>query len=300
MSMAATRPDIVIRRLSPALGAEICGVDAGAPAGDMSAILDAWRDHLVLLFRNQNISPAQQAEFAARFGAIHSRARPRSEAEKAADLARTGHPNIMFISNVRENGRLIRTLPDGEMQFHADLCYRQYPTLGAFLYAIEVPKTGGETHFLNLFAAYKALPETLKRRIEGKTALNIYAYDVTSRDANEAKYADAPRYSHPIVRVQPGTGRKAIYINRLMTSSIDGMERGESEKLLEELFGYMEQPDFIYSHRWLPGDLLLWNNLYTLHARSDFDAQERRILRRIALQGGPEYEVPPGQGADGH
>ncbi len=267
-----------IRPLSPALGAEIVGVDLREELDDgvFEQILDTWHKYLVLLFRDQNLTEEDQIRFAERFGPlarIHTR-----------QFVKT-HPAVMLISNIREGGKPIGALPDGEMQFHSDQCHQERPATGSLLYAVEVPSKGGDTLFANAYLAYETLPDSVKQRIDGRKALNAYDYDSasTKRGAEIAK--DAPSYVHPVVRTHPVTGRKAVYVNRLMTRRIEGLPENESDELLDMLFDQAERPEFIYGHVWRPGDLLMWDNRCTLHARTDFSADEPRLLRRVTILG---------------
>ena len=139
----------------------------------------------------------------------------------------------MLISNIREDGKPIGALPDGEMQFHTDQCHQERPAMASMLYAIEVPKVGGNTLFANAYTAYETLPDAIKRRIEGRKALNAYDYDSGATIRGAAVSDDAPAYAHPVVRTHPATGRKALYVNRLMTRRIEGLPAQESEELLE-------------------------------------------------------------------
>jgi len=284
--MLATKP-LTVKPLSPALGAEIVGVDL---RDDMSAdtfgqILDAWHEHLVILFRNQSLSEDDQIRFAERFGPLQKRTRP---PEKINEAGHTKYPQVtMLVSNIRENGKLIGSLPDGEMHFHSDQCYMEKPVKGTFLYAIEIPSQGGDTLFLNMYAAYETLPAEIKARVDGRKALNAYLYDSTTRDVNGAKLdlSIYPHYMQPIVRTHPDTRRKALYVNRLMTWSIEDMDEEEGGALLKQMFAHIEQDRFIYAHHWRVGDLVLWDNRCTLHARTDFSDRERRLLRRHVIQG---------------
>ena len=281
-----------VHPLSPALGAEIRGVDAAGeiPETVFQRILEAWRQHLVILLRGQTLSAEQHVRFAQRFGPVEPRHTPK---EKRNDDGIVGHPDAMLISNIRRNGKPIGSLPDGEMEFHNDTCYRESPSRGAFLYAMEIPREGGDTLFLNLHQAYETLPDDLKRRIAGKKALNVYSYGAMSRDGNAADPAAVQQFAHPIARTHPETGRTALYVNRLMSWRIEGMEEAESRSLLTALFDHIEQRRFVYQHRWRVGDLLLWDNRCTLHARTDFSPDERRLLRRVVLTGDRPYETPP-------
>jgi taurine dioxygenase len=270
-----------VQPISPALGNEVRDVDLARPldAAAFSRVLRAWHEGLILLFRDQDLDEAQQASFAARFGEL-------GKVLNKHD-GRGTHPGVMYISNIVENGKLIGALPDGEMYFHSDQCYTEKPAMATMLYAMEIPSHGGNTLFANMYRAYETLPEQVKDKLVGKKAWNVYDYSGNpTKRGNVA--GDAPRYAHPMVRTHPATQRKALYLNRLMTESIEGMPREESDELLGFLFEHCEQPQFVYEHVWRPGDLILWDNRCTLHARTDFDASERRKLRRVALLG----EVP--------
>jgi taurine dioxygenase len=281
---ASANSSMEIVPLSDALGAEIRGLDLSRGIDDatFAKIEQAWHDHLILLFRDQHLSEDDQVHFARRFGALQGRPRP---AALRAESGEVRHPEIMLVSNIRKDGKLIGSLPDGEMQFHSDMCYIAKPAKGTFLYAIEIPSEGGDTLFLNTYKAYESLPADIKAKIDGTKALNVFLYGSTSREGNKPDFSVHPNYVHPVVRTHPDTKRKALYVNRLMTWSIEGMDEGESTALLNRLFDHMEQPQFIYGHKWRIGDLLLWDNRCTLHARTDFSDQERRLLRRVVIQG---------------
>jgi taurine dioxygenase len=266
-----------VRRLSPALGAEILGIDLRDPISDSlkQKFLDIWHEHLVILLRNQTLDEDTQVRFAETFGAP-----AKTTSGRAFSLK---HPSVMLISNIREDGKPIGALPDGEMHFHSDQCHQEIPAKATLLYAIEVPSRGGDTLFCNCYSAYEALPEDLKRRILGRRALNAYTSDTTLRTVS---YDDAKSSCwHPVVRTHPATGRKALYVNRLMTREIEGLPRDESDAILQRLFDHQEQPKFVYQHVWRAGDILMWDNRCTLHARTDFSSGERRLLRRVTILG---------------
>ncbi len=276
-----------VKSLSPALGAEIVGVDLREDLSEqtVAGILEAWHDNLVLLFRDQSLSEEDQVRFAQHFGVLQKRTRP-AAARNEASLIK--YPELtMLVSNIRENGKLIGSLPDGEMHFHSDQCYLEKPAKGTFLYAIEVPSQGGDTLFLNMYMAYETLPSELRARVDGRKALNAYLYNSTTRGINGSKldFAAHPHFVQPIVRTHPDTHRKALYVNRLMTWTIEGLDQKEGSTLLDQLFAHIEQDQFIYAHRWRIGDLVLWDNRCTLHARTDFSDKERRLLRRHVVQG---------------
>jgi taurine dioxygenase len=276
-----------VKTLSPALGAEILGVDLRneLAAETVAAIVDAWHQHLVILFRNQTLSEDEQIRFAQHFGVLQRRGRP---AEARNEASRLKYPELtMLVSNIRENGKLIGSLADGEMNFHSDFCYVEKPAKGTFLYAMEIPSQGGDTLFLNMYKAYETLPFALKARAEGRKAVNAYHYESVTREINGAKLdlGAHKHYAQPIVRTHPETRRKALYVNRLMTFTVEGMDDTEGGALLDQLFDHMEQDQFIYAHKWRVGDLILWDNRCTLHARTDFSDRERRLLRRHVVEG---------------
>jgi taurine dioxygenase len=270
---------IEVRALSPALGAEIRGVDASRPIGDgdFAAIEKAWHDHLVILLRGQVLDEDQQVAFAQRFGElspIHTD--HHSERNKA----------VMYIGNRKKDGRLIGALPLGEMQFHSDQCYQERPAMGTMLYSIEIPAEGGNTLFANAYKAYEALPPHVKDAIENRKAVQVYDYGGGVLDRRHMVAPEAGMsFAHPVARTHPATGRRALYVNRLMTHHIEGLAQEESERLLGLMFDTIERPEFIYEHRWRVGDLLLWDNRCTLHARRDFDPNEHRWMRRVTIKG---------------
>ena len=273
-----TKPaSFTVRQLPPALGAEISGIDLRDPIDDAlkQKFLDAWHQHLVILLRNQTLDEDTQVRFAEMFGAPAKVTSGRTFSVK--------NPAVMLISNIRKDGKPIGALPDGEMHFHTDQCHQPIPAKASMLYAIEIPSQGGNTLFSNAYMAYATLPETIKNRIAGRRAFNAYTQDTTIRTAN---YDDARASCwHPAVRTHPATGRKALYVNRLMTREIEGLPREESDAILQKLFDHQEQRKFIYEHVWRPGDILMWDNRCTLHARTDFSAGERRLLRRVTILG---------------
>jgi len=283
MEMTTTAPQttaakpFTVRPLSPALGAEIQGVDLRDPIDEAlkQKFLDTWHQYLVILLRDQTLDEDAQVRFAEMFGPPAPVTSGRSFSVK--------HPAVMLISNIRQDGKPIGALPDGEMHFHTDQCHQPVPAKATVLYAIEIPKEGGNTLFSNAYTAYETLPEDIKQRLAGRRAFNAYDQDTTTRSAD---YDNARASAwHPAVRTHPATGRKALYVNRLMTREIEGLPRAEGDTILQTLFDHQEQPRFVYEHVWRPGDILMWDNRCTLHARTDFSAGERRLLRRVTILG---------------
>ncbi len=280
---------VQVRPLSDALGAEIIGVDVSQPLSreTVRAVRETWLNHHVIVLRDQNLEVQDQLRFASYLGEIGKRT-SEVDGRKSDDGLPQG---TMYVSNIRENGRPIGYLPDGEMQFHIDMCYIERPVAGAVLYAIEVPPEGGDTMFSNLVKVFASLPEEIKQRLVGASATHYYDQPVTTRDTNTLN-GESRHFSHPVVRTHPETGLKSLFVNRLMTSRIEGLEPKESDRLLEMLFNRIEQPEFVYRHVWRPGDLLAWDNRCTAHARTDFDPKARRLLRRVVLQGDKPSQSP--------
>lgn len=267
-----------IKEICPVIGAEAIGIDLRAPLdeSEVAAMRAAWYSKALLLIRDQTISENEQVRFGEYFGVL---------GKVMTDYAALAghHPSVLFISNIRENGELIGTLPDGEVYFHSDNCFVAKPPPGTMLYAMEIPSRGGNTMFANMYAAYDALEPSMKERLQGLRALNVYDLGGTPATRMKELPRDATSYWHPVIRVHPVSKRKSLYVNRLMTYKIEGLPEEESEELLNFLFDHQEQRKFVYEHVWRPGDIILWDNRCTLHARTDFRAGERRLLRRITL-----------------
>jgi taurine dioxygenase len=265
--------------LSPALGAEIRGVDLSQEIsdGEFREIEKVWHDHLVILLRGQDLDEDRQVAFARRFGELSP---IHTDHHSATNKA------VMYIGNRKQDGKIIGALPLGEMQFHSDQCYQERPAMGTMLYSIEIPAEGGNTLFANGYAAYDALPPEVQKIIEGKKAVQVYDYGGGVLDRKHMVAPEAGMsFAHPVARSHPATGRKALYVNRLMTHHIEGLPEEEGERLLELMFSTLERPQFIYEHRWRVGDLLLWDNRCSLHARRDFNPGENRWLRRVTIKG---------------
>jgi len=271
-----------LRPLSAALGAEVRGIDLAKKLDDetVAALRQAWLDHLILLFRGQDLTEEQLVEATARFGPPGTLARPE---EYRTSGQKKLHQTVMLISNVRENGKPIGALPDGEMMFHHDMLHAEIPHNGTLLYAREIPSTGGNTLFANLYAAYETLPESVRAPLENKRAFHHYNYGSQNKGDDKGVPAFAES-RHPVFRTHPGTGKKAIYVNRLMTEYVEGLSREESDRLLAQVYAHSEQPRFVYEHVWRVGDAMLWDNRCTMHARTDFPP-ERRLFWRTTVAG---------------
>ena len=270
-----------IHKLAPGIGAEIRGIDLSEDQSPetVAAINAAWLDHLILLFRGQSLTPERQIGVTGWFGKPGALARPKAYRTSGHDELPDG---IMLISNIRKDGKPIGALPDGEMWFHHDMLHAEMPHKATMLYAVEIPSTGGNTLFANCYAAYDTLPAEIRAPLEGRKAFNHYNYGVTVKGKNNGVEAFAEAV-HPVFRTHDDTGRKAVYVNRLMTERVVDMDEAESERLLQAVYDHAERPEFVYEHEWRVGDLLLWDNRCSMHARTDFPETERRLLWRTTV-----------------
>lgn len=269
---------ITVEPLTPVVGARIGGVDlrGGLDDATMREIAAAWHRHFVIVIPGQSLSGDDQIAFTEWFG-------PRQEV-RTVKVVDKGPQNFMYVANRSVDG-MPGVLPDGEMQFHTDQCYYENPSRATILFAIEIPSKGGNTRFANAARAFEALPDATQQRLRGLMAHNVYDYGANATVKAKESSPDAPRFEHPVVIRHPETGKEVLYVNRLMTDHIVGMERAESDALLEELFAVLEDPANCYEHVWTPGDLVMWDNLCAPHARTWFDPAEARVLRRTSVAG---------------
>jgi alpha-ketoglutarate-dependent taurine dioxygenase len=279
--MTRTRFDVV--PLTQHIGAEIRGLDLREKPDEETtrAIYQAWLDHLVIVFPGQKLSQEDLIRVTGYFGELSELSRPPKYFPKGYSSLL---PGIMLISNIRENGEPIGALPDGEMMFHHDMIHAEIPSKATLLYSVEIPSTGGNTLFASGYAAYETLDPAIRDRLEGRKAMHHYNYGSTQRGDSRGTEAFA-ECSHPVFRTHEDTGRKAVYVNRLMTTGVLDMPPAQSEPLLNAVFDHSEKRDFVYEHVWRVGDLLLWDNRCSSHARTDFPTNERRLMLRTTVKG---------------
>ena len=272
-----------IAKLAPAIGAEIRGIDLNREQSPetIAAINRIWLERVILLFRGQDLTPERQVRVTRWFGELGHLARPK-------EYRTSGHgelpDGVMLISNIRENGEPIGALPDGEMMFHHDMMHAEVPHKATMLYAVEIPSTGGNTLFANGYAAYDTLQDEIRRPLEGRRAFHHYNYGSVKKGDGKGTPAFA-QSNHPVFRTHDQTGKKAVYVNRLMTEGILDMDQEEADELLAAVFDHSERREFVYEHEWRVGDLLLWDNRCSMHARTDFPENERRLLWRTTVSG---------------
>jgi taurine dioxygenase len=277
-------PKITLRPLSDVFGVEVSGVDMRLPLSlatirMLNATLD---EHTVLLFRGQDLSESDQLRLADVFGGMSLRSRPDNKrAEDNPYAAKIG-----LVTNIRKDGEPIGSLPDGELWFHHDGSFVDLPYRATLLYAVEVPEDGGHTLFANMYQAYDDLSGDMKQRLKGRNCLQIFDHHSTASPADpDQDLSDVRHARHPAVVRHPNNGRAALYVSPLLTARIEGLPKEESDELLAELFKYTENEKLIYEHVWRPRDLVIWDNWGSTHARTDFPAEQTRLLRRSIVKG---------------
>ncbi|MCI0429169.1 MAG: TauD/TfdA family dioxygenase [Rhodospirillales bacterium] len=269
------------------LGAEVIGLDLSEPISNetLNGVRAVLLDHLVIVFRDQSrLTPEQHIAFSRRFGEL--------QIHVLKEFHLPGHPEILVVSNVVENGRKIG-LGDAGSNWHSDLSYMAEPSMGSLLHAQELPAVGGDTWFANMYAAYETLPLEIKQRIDGRRAVHSYLHRYenlrkmgTSRNPlTEEQIESVPARVHPVVRTHPETGRKALFVSEGFTSSIEGLPEEESTEILKVLFAHSTQPQFVYRHKWQPGDLVFWDNRATVHYAPGAPPGQRRTLYRTTVKG---------------
>ena len=267
-----------------AVGAEVRGFDLSLPLGDnvFAEIEHAYNQYGVIFFCDQRITPEQQVAFTRRFGAIEFNIF--GERWSVPD-----RPEIVVLSNITDAGKPIGVRRAGE-NWHSDMCYTARPPRGTMLYAHEIPVLHGlalgDTEFASAAAAWDALPAALQQQLEGRRAV----FDFTGRrrafPPTQAEIDRNPPVRHPIVRTHPHTGRKCLYVMRDDCTGIEGMARQEAELLIAALADHIVKPEFVYRHKWRPGDLLMWDNCLVQHrAIQDYDLPLRRVMHRTTMGG---------------
>src|SRR6266568_9125436 len=283
------RKPIEVLPVGAALGAEVRGVDLkNLDASQFAALLRAWHDHQVILVRGQTLTDQDLITFSRRFGDLDW-----APVQETGRRFVEGLPEIYIVSNVTVNGQPIGSLGAGEAVWHTDMSYLEDPPKASMLYALEVPPAGGNTSFCSMYAVYDALPLELKQRVADLKIKHDGTYNSGGFLRQGIAATDDPRTSpgavHPLVCTHPETGRQMLYLGRRRNAYLMGLELAESEALLDELWGFVDRPEFKWEHVWQVGDLVLWDNRCTMHRRDPFDASARRIMHRTQIKG----EQPP-------
>jgi len=268
------------------LGAEVIGLDLGRPLSseDFQRLHRAHLDHHVLVFRDQRITPAQQVAFSRRFGPL--------QIHVLKDFQLAGHPEVLVVSNIKENGKPIG-LGDAGHYWHSDLSYKGKPSLGSLLHAQELPAEGGATLFANQHTAYESLGAELRKTIAPLFAEHSYLAKYEELRARSPwrpkltaqQIAEVAPVLHPVVRTHPETGRKALFVSEHFTTRIAGLPDDESRAVLEELFAHSVKPEHVYRHRWQPHDMVFWDNRSVMHLAAGTPDHLRRKLYRTTIEG---------------
>lgn len=283
MNLAQDILDIV--PTNAVLGAEVRGIDLKSlDDRQFAAFKRAWHQHEVLLVRGQTLRDQDLVAFSRRFGELDW-----APVQETGRRFVEGIPEIYIVSNVKVNGEPIGSLGSGEAVWHTDMSYLDVPPMASMLYALEVPPAGGNTWFCSMYEVYDALPGALKQRIAPLKIKHDGTYNSGGYLRQGVTPTDDPRTSpgavHPLVCTHPDTGRQMLYLGRRRNAYLLGLELSESEDLLDELWRYVERPEFRWEHVWRVGDLVMWDNRCTMHRRDPFDDGARRIMHRTQIKG---------------
>ncbi len=276
-----------VRRFDAPVGAEIVGLDISKPINDadFARIHRAHLDHHVLVFRDQRISPDEHIGFSRRFGPL--------EIHVLHQFHLKGHPEILIVSNIKnEKGEPIG-LGDAGVYWHSDISYKPHPSLGSLLHAQELPAEGGDTLFADQHLAWEGLSPELQKRILPLKAEHSYLAkyeELRARNPWRPKLSQeqidkvAPAVQ-PVVRTHPETGRKALFVSEHFTTRIVGLPQDESDALLAELYVHSVKPEYVYRHQWAPHDLVFWDNRSLMHLAAGTSDDMRRKLYRTTIVG---------------
>jgi len=287
--MPSDAPALRTRALAPTHGVEILDIDLARPLDDatFAAIRAAWLTHKVLLFRGQTLEESDLVRFGRRFGELEIHVR--------TDTASREHPEVLLVTNKKENGKAIGVLGDAEAPWHVDQIYMKQPTHGTMLYAVSIPPEGGNTYVCDMARAYETLPADLRSRIEGRRAINSAAYFNRRHNGGmtQAQLDRVPDVSHPLVRTHPTLpGRKSLFMSPGHTMRVEGLDERASEELLQALERHATRADLVYEHVWRVGDVLMWDNTQTMHRRDPFDPAALRLLKRISFMYPQDLRTP--------
>ena len=277
-----------VRPLHPSLGAEVRGIDMRVvpDAATFQALHDVWMQYQVLVFPDQDITDEQHVAFTRCFGDL--------EVHHQKIIRSRFLPEIFRVSNVNDDNELMPPTHATVKQvalaqfWHTDSSFREKPCTGSLLHGVEISRTGGETHFTNMYAVYDALPESLKRRIHGRRALHDFGHLHKLADLKpltDEERAAMPPVWQPMVRVHPVTKRASLYISPIYNEEIEGIPQAEARQLIADLTGLAGERRFVYEHRWEPHDIVQWDNRCTMHQVTPHDPTERRVMHRTTIAG---------------
>ncbi len=272
-----------IEPLNGALGVEVTGIDLSSSisADNKAALEQALTDHLVMVVRNQNYNPAQFLTAVRHFG--------HTMEQHLTDLLMDDHPEIAVLDSLDYDiGADGRAIPLGSKDWHTDHTNHAKPPKMTSMYAISLPRAGGDTGFANMHMAYDALPEDEKKKLAALNTINKIEDNAYVSDRDKERFGALQH--HPLVRTHPVTGKKGIYIHPGKTAGIEGMEPEESQAFVDRLMAKVIQPEICYRHQWQLGDMVIWDNRAVSHvAYRDYDHKDRRTMYRVILTGDTPY-----------
>ena len=277
---------IETKKISPNIGADVLNIDIRQPLTPemQQAVMAAWAEFMVLRFRGQPLSDPELLAFSKNLGELEP---PGPNPQGKPYLP--DFPELNVISNIKQGGQAIGGLGDGEAIWHSDMTYAASVPFGAVLHGIEVPPSGGNTYWSNLYMAHDTLPAHLKKAITGRKAIHDSTYNsagimrIGMQPVTDV--TQAPGAQHPLIIQHPRNGKHLLFLGRRRNSYIIGLPVDESEALLDELWAHATQPDFTMVQEWQAGDTLMWDNFATLHRRDSFDPNARRLMHRAQIKG---------------
>jgi len=284
-----------------ALGAEIRGVDLRTiDDAAFAEIHRTWLQHVMLVFRGQSLQAQDLVNLVRRFGTpvTSSGLHKRDLKERAGNELLNLPPEVTIVSNVKQEGKSVGILGDGEVVWHSDFSFKERPTAARMLVAMEIPprEAGGTTFFLNCYAAYDALSPEMKKRVSGMTIKQADIVDTAMKVrpgmSPDMDIRTVPGPSHPVISTHPETGNNMLFLGRRHGAYVNGCSLEESEALLDQLWEHCAQPRFWYEHTWAVGDVVVWDNRAILHRRDSFDSATRRVLYAAQVEGHKPYEAP--------
>ena len=274
MAHTSTAQTLTYRPLSKSLGAEVGGLDLSAPFDEQTSksVTDAFSKYGLLLVRGQEITTQDQTRFAELFGQVIIR-------EK--NVVANKESKAQHVSNTRKDG----ILGLGELDFHMDQLFHLQPLLGLILYGIEIPPIGGDTLFCNTCSAYESLPPVLRAKVDALDCRHAYTFAGELAKGWNIDDAQVQPLSavHPMAPVHPTSGRRALWVNKMTTVEVMGMDKEEGAAMMAEVRSYLYSEDITYRHKWRTKDLLVWDNRSLMHARTPFDESLPRTLRRSPI-----------------
>lgn len=274
-----------VTRTGKTFVAEVEGVDLTQVLDDVivDELRQAWWDNSILVLRDQHISDDQHLAFSRHFGEL--------QGHTVKDWLLPTHPEILVLSNRGSGG--VKPLENGGAYWHSDITYEAVPPMGSILHGLTVPPEGGDTLYADMYAAYDTLDDETKALIQGLGAIHNYKHrylkmaEGGKRPTPTAEQlAEWQDVEHPIVLHHPDSGRKALFVNEGFTMAVKGMDKAESDALLQRLFDHSAKPEFVYAHKWRAGDIVMWDNRCTMHRATTYDVEKHeRTMHRTTIKG---------------